>query len=356
MQKWTILGLMSGTSLDGLDIALCHFSYDDSWNYSISVAETIPYSNTLVEKLSLAEQLNGLDLSLLDVELGRYIGTEVNEFCKNFNLDKSSIDAIASHGHTVFHEPERLLTKQIGSGAHIAAVTGIRTICDFRSLDVALSGQGAPLVPIGDQLLFSDYDYCLNLGGIANISFDKNGKRVAFDISLANIVSNYLAQKKGFDFDRNGHLAALGSIDVKLLEQMNTLPYFNVGGPKSLGKEFFINEFKPILDGSKATIEDKLHTFGVHLAQQIAKHLDHGELLITGGGAHNTFWTSEFRKSQQVEIVIPNYKLIDFKEALLFAFLGVLRLQGKPNCLSSVTGAKIDNIGGAVYNSSQQII
>jgi len=341
---------MSGTSLDGLDIAYCHFTYDSIWNFEILQAETIPHAKEWKEKLTTATQLSGYELTKLDVDLGIYFGNCVNAFLKKHEIDKNEIDVISSHGHTIFHRPDLGLTLQIGSGAHILSKSNIKTICDFRTLDVARGGQGAPLVPIGDLQLFPVYDYCLNLGGIANISFDENGIRKSFDISIANIAGNYLCSKINLEYDDKGLLAQSGNLLPEVLEKMNALPYFEMDYPKSLGIEFFENEFKSILDLKKYTIKDLLHTFGVHLGMQIGKTTTSGKLLITGGGAYNDFWIAQIKKYSVCEVVIPNNEVIDFKEALIFAFLGVLKLRNEVNCLASVTGASMDSCGGILYS------
>jgi anhydro-N-acetylmuramic acid kinase len=290
--------------------------------------------------------LNADQISQLDVTYGEYLGELLKQFIHDFQLKPQ---LIASHGHTIFHQPELSLTSQIGSGAHIAAISEIQTICDFRTVDVALGGQGAPLVPIGDLHLFSEFDYCLNLGGISNISYQESSDRISFDISLANIVGNYLCKSIDLSYDENGKIAKSGNIDTTLLQKMNNFSFFNQKPPKSLGKEFFVKQFKPILDASNIKTEDKLHTFGVHLGQQVGKIIKNGSCLISGGGAYNDFWIEEIKKNTNGNIVIPSKEIIDYKEALIFAFLGALRLEQEINCLASVTGANRNNIGGCIY-------
>jgi anhydro-N-acetylmuramic acid kinase len=358
---------MSGTSVDGLDIALCQFTeIAGKWSYEIIKTDTLSYSGTEWEKrLSGADRLSGLELMELHRDFGRYTGNSVNAFLKDIDVKP---DLVASHGHTVFHQPEKKLTLQIGDGAEITGITGIKTVSDFRRLDVALGGQGAPLVPVGDELLFGDYSFCLNLGGFANISFRKHGNRMAFDICPVNIVLNFLAAEAGKAYDYNGEIARKGIVIPELLESLETLDYYRLDGPKSLGREWVDSLILPILKNSATPIADKLRTFCEHIALRISSIvvnevlLDLPEkgtgspnpspaLLITGGGARNGFLTELISdKTAPVQTVIPESDLVDFKEAIIFAFLGVLRLRGEANCLASVTGAVRDNSGGIIHH------
>ena len=328
--------------------------------------ETLSYSGTEWNKrLPGADRLSGIELMELHRDFGRFTGNSVNEFLKDVEVKP---DLIASHGHTVFHQPENRLTLQIGDGAEIAGLTGISTISDFRRLDVALGGQGAPLVPVGDELLFGNYNYCLNLGGFANISFREHGKRVAFDICPVNIVLNLLAGEKGKAYDHNGDIALEGIIVPELLESLEALDFYWLRGPKSLGKEWVDSVVLPLLEKSQAPVEDKLRTFCEHIALRINAIINKESLqsgfkngsggsnpapamLITGGGARNGFLTELIsEKTAPVQTIIPESDLVDFKEAIIFAFLGVLRLRGEANCLASVTGAIRDNSGGIIYH------
>jgi anhydro-N-acetylmuramic acid kinase len=341
---------MSGTSLDGLDLAYCEFNrINDRWIYKIHHAETVRYSSAWKNRLSTIETGSALDLATADVEYGHLLGRLTREFIDKHHLHP---DFIASHGHTIFHQPGRKITCQIGRGAAIAAETGIPVICDFRSLDVALGGQGAPLVPIGDHLLFNDYDYCLNIGGFANISYEQEGKRIAFDICPANVVLNGLANELGLDFDPQGHYASLGTIDPDLLQALNSLPFYLETPPKSLGKEWVVEHVLPLLHDAGPSINELLATFCEHIAIQASKAALGGQdkkLLITGGGALNEFLIARIRRHAGPEIIIPDANTINYKEALIFAFLGVLRWRNEVNCLQSVTGALRDSVGGAVY-------
>lgn len=348
--SYYVLGTMSGTSLDGLDVALCHFSVTDAgWDYTVLSAATFPYENDLREKLAGATGLSAYEFAKLDVDLARSMAQTINRFLSGRQIVP---DFIASHGHTTFHQPAIGLTSQIGSGAVLAAHTGITTICDFRTVDVALGGQGAPLVPIGDELLFGQYDACLNLGGFSNISFRKDGKRIAFDVSPCNMALNYLANRIGLPYDDNGENARKGSIDETLLDSLNRLDFYRRTGAKSLGKEWFDTIFRPCLDESKSSIEDKLRTLTEHIAIQLAA-ASHGKdgkkMLVTGGGAHNIYLIERLSKLGNKKIIVPDAQTIDFKEAIIFAFLGVLRMRGETNCLQDVTGARTNNCGGAIY-------
>jgi len=349
VNEYRAIGVMSGTSLDGLDIACCFFTEQNGqWSYCIEQAETIAYDNTFRNKLRNAGQLDGAALTLLSNEFGRKVGAEVNSFCEKHSL---SPQLVASHGHTVFHQPGNKMTLQIGSGAEIAALTHITTVCDFRSKDVALGGQGAPLVPIGDKLLFAEYKYCLNLGGFANISFEAAGKRVSFDVCPVNIVLNQLCQEAGKEFDENGEMGKKGEVNVALLQQLNDLAYYKKPFPKSLGKEWVDKEVMPLLTKYDLPVQDKLRTFYEHIAQQLASccKQENASLLLTGGGAHNGLLRQLIEQHCKVKVIVPAKQTIDFKEALIFAFLGVLRIREENNSLASVTGASTDSIGGAVY-------
>ncbi len=348
---YNIIGLMSGTSLDGLDIAYCQFNYEnEKWSYKIIASKTYNYTQAWRSQLKTVEESSALEFIKTDAQLGHYFGEKVNSFIKEFNLNKKEIDAIASHGHTIFHQPNLGFSTQIGNGAQICATTALQTVVDFRSLDVALDGQGAPLVPIGDLLLFNEYDYCLNIGGIANISSQKNGQRIAKDITFANMIGNYLCEELNIPFDDKGRIASKGEADANLLNFLNNLTSIKNLNNRSLGKEIFIKNVKPYLDETSNSTKDKLHTLGKHIALKVKENVtSNSSLLITGGGAYNDFWIAEIEDKTKAKVTIPSPQIIEFKEALIFAFLGALRLQNTPNSLASVTGAKKDNIGGAVY-------
>ena len=433
------VGLMSGTSVDGLDLALCRFEKvtrpgneriksepadnpgsseqgSSRWNFEILGTKTLPWSGTeWPRRFTEAESCSGQELMELHRDFGRFTGEAVNNFlAENVTGTETGTgtgtearsgagtperpDLIASHGHTIFHQPGKGLTLQIGDGAEIAAVTGITTVSDFRRLDVSLGGQGAPLVPIGDELLFGSYDYCLNLGGFANISFRESRTRKAFDICPVNIVLNRLSQSAGHDFDRGGRIALSGKLIPGLLRQLESLEFYRETGPRSLGREWVDDIFMPLVDGYDAPPEDKLRTACEHIALRIASAIVNGKakpapgitespedpgpdrfaqrssvsrhisstsgdtpgsspsssagpsILATGGGAKNSFLMNLIaEKVSPAMVVIPGEQLIDFKEAVVFAFLGVLRLRNEVNCLASVTGSRRDNSGGIIH-------
>ncbi len=340
---------MSGTSLDGLDIAHCEFTRTNGfWQYEVTVAETIPYSPGWKERLSGLDRSSALAFVQTDAEYGHLLGRLTHDFIGRHRL---APDFIASHGHTIFHQPARGFTCQIGKGASIAAETGLPVICDFRSLDVALGGQGAPLVPIGDRLLFGQYGFCLNLGGFANISCDLEGSRIAWDICPVNIVMNRLANREGHEFDPGGSLAASGNLDHSLLETLNGLSYHRQPPPKSLGKEWTDEVIFPLLDHSGLNNPDLLATWCEHAALQIAGAAQGSRdatMLVTGGGAFNAHLVSRIAHYSSPRLCLPDPLIISFKEALIFAFLGVLRHTGEVNCLKSVTGAVRDSSGGVI--------
>ena len=342
---YKVIGLMSGTSLDGLDIAYCLFSYDNGkWSYSIEKAETIEYSKEIKNKLLKAEHTTSEEFAKIDKDFGHFIGKQTRKFIDKYSLD---VDFISSHGQTIFHQPEIHFTSQIGDINAIAAQTRIKTIGDFRRLDIALGGQGAPLVPIGDRLLFSDYPYCLNLGGFSNISFDKNGKRIAYDICPVNIVLNSLAEREGMPYDKDGILARSGKINQELLEKLNDLDFYKGEEKKSLGKEWVLKHIFPLLDVSSLEVKDIMATYVEHVAIQLASKIN-GDVLITGGGVFNKYLIERLRVKLNYKIHIPDPIIINYKEALIFAFLGVLRERKEINTLCSVTGAIKDSCGGLI--------
>lgn len=355
---YKVIGLMSGTSLDGLDIAYCEFELtaQGKWEYRIIEGETVEYDAARKSFLKNLMQGSAEDLAFTDAEFSYFMGKSVNQFMMKHKLVP---DFIASHGHTIFHQPEKGFTYQIGSGAALSASTGIPVVSDFRSLDVALKGQGAPLVPIGDKLLFQNYDVCLNLGGIANLSFDHEGKRIAYDICPVNIVLNHYANKEGLSYDDKGSLAATGSIDFPLLDLLNKLEFYKKPFPKSLGKEWIDKEVFPILAQKTLSTADILATFCRHIAMQIANQIpvNARNVLVTGGGAFNEFLIREMQNElKKTEVIVPAKNIVMFKEALIFAFLGVLRIRNEVNCLSSVTGASADNVGGALYGNFSELL
>lgn len=354
MKTSLAIGLMSGSSLDGIDLALVQFTSDDRhYTYNIIDAETLPYPELWQRRLADAFLSKPEDLVPLDKEYGAYLGQQVNNFVKKRNVRP---DFVASHGHTIFHKPEQRYTLQIGDGQALADNCGLLTVNDFRSEDVSKGGQGAPLVPIGDKLLFGDYEICLNIGGIANLSYDWSGKRIAYDICIANQALNWLAQREGLAYDKDGMLARSGKVDSALLEALNDHRFYRQEPPKSLGREFFENFQKQLLD--KNDTADAIATFVEHIAQQVSwavKHLPKGKMLVTGGGARNNFLIERIRCHTQHQVIIPDLQTIDYKEAVVFALLGLLRLEGHTNVLCSVTGAPSDSCSGRIWHPKSKI-
>ncbi len=343
----TILGVMSGTSLDGIDIAACQFWEDnDQLHYRILAAHTYAYQQQEKERLKRAFHLPASELLAEHSRFGDFIGEKVLLFCKEQAIQANYI---ASHGHTLFHQPEQGFTFQLGHAAHIAARSGIPTIADFRSTDVAYGGQGAPLVPIGDELLFSNYAYCLNLGGISNISYTEEGKRRAFDIGICNMMLNELANELNLPFDKDGAAAQRGTLNEPLLRQLADV-YKEHYHRQSLGYEWYVNYLAPIVQQSTLSTVDKLRTACEFIALQIAQEIKHkGDVLVSGGGAHNTFLRQCLSQRVAAKIIMPPDLIVNFKEALIFALLGWLRLHHKVNALAKVTGAIKDNTGGGIY-------
>ena len=354
-KKIKVIGSMSGTSLDGLDLAYCHFWKTlDRWEFEIHKTKSIPYSPEMKTKLKDSIFLSADELLRLHNTYGTWLGRQIKDFISYNHLE---VDFIASHGHTTHHQPQKGLTFQIGSGQHLANTCRHKTICDFRTNDVALGGEGAPLVPIGDRLLFKQYDFCLNLGGISNISFEMNGKRIAYDIGLANMILNHITQKINLAYDKGGEMASQGTINQTMLNQLNALEYYRLPFPKSIGYEWFVEKVVPIVEQTSDQIENLLHTAIHHICEQINLQIraniqkEKSTLFVSGGGALNHFLikTLQERLGTSVKIVVPDTILIEFKEALVFALMGVLRIEQEINVLSSVTGAKRDSSSGVIF-------
>ena len=367
---YNVIGLMSGSSLDGLDICFVEFSETaGKWDYEIKCAACIEYDNEWTQELKNAIHLSAQEYQLLHTDYGKYLGETVNEFIDKFQL-QHKVSLIASHGHTTFHFPEKRMTHQLGDGAAIAAQTQLPVVSDLRSMDIAFGGQGAPIVPLGEKLLFSGYHYFLNIGGIANISFNSkqtnnddshsvSDEIIAFDICAANRVLNMLAAEKNKQFDEDGKMASTGKINEPLLKKLNSLSYFSLPHPKSLANSFGTDIVFPLIKSFNLSTEDSLCTYVEHMAIQIKNSLqsqfsntDIQQLMITGGGAFNKFLINRISKQlQQInfEIYIPEEDVVIYKEALIMALLGILRWREQYTVLSSVTGALRNSIGGALW-------
>ena len=343
-----IIGLMSGTSVDGLDICYVSFDNHDPSKYEIIDCDTIDYDDNLKTKLKNIIKLDNDQIKQIDKEFGEFIGLSVLNFIKRNKSYKA--DLISSHGHTVFHEPEFNKTLQIGNGEIINKITKIKTVNNFREQDIQLGGQGAPLVPIGDKLLFDDYKYCLNLGGFTNISVKDSRTIFAYDICPLNTVLNHYANKLGYECDLGGKLSKKGVINIDLFNELNDLDYYKKSYPKSLGLEFVIENIFPITEKYKIKEVDILATYIEHASFQIKRNIDNGsKVLLTGGGTFNNNLIKALNHDSKINFIIPDKTIINYKESLIFALLGYLKINGKVNCLRSVTGASNDHSSGDIY-------
>ncbi len=368
MKTYKVIGLMSGTSMDGLDIAYCHITEDaGKWSFTIPKAETVPYPPKWKLRLEQLVLQNAVTYLKTDAFLGHYFGTEVKAFIERNNLD-SELDFICSHGQTVFHQPENRFTSQIGSGSAIAALTGYPVICDFRAIDVALGGQGTPIVPAADKLFFSEYKYLMNLGGIANITCHIGDKYIAFDISPVNLILNKLAKTVGQEFDKDGDMARSGSVNNHLLQELNSSWYYDKDYPKSMSGGWVSKVMAPVVARHQLSVEDKLCTLCEHIAIQIGRAVEKvmqkesvniskvDKMLTTGGGALNKFLIERISEKVPMTVFVPEEQNVKFKEALMIALMGVLRVRDEINCFSSVTGAERDNIGGTIYQGHKKLL
>lgn len=350
-ENYNVIGVMSGTSLDGIDLAHIFFTVTDgNWQFEIAECETVAYDSDWIQTLKSAVDFNPHQLQKLNADYTLLLGHIIFDFIDRNHI--KNLDAVCSHGHTILHQPHNGLTLQIGNLREIAAMVNQKVVCDFRVQDVDLGGQGAPLVPIGDRILFADYDYCLNLGGFSNVSFEQKENRIAFDISAVNTVLNFYANALGFDYDDRGRIAASGRLNSELLGRLNALDYYQKPFPKSLGFEYVKQMILPLIESFDIATEDKMHAFCEHIAVQIAAALPNpsGKMLVTGGGAYNDFLISRMQfHLPQMQVVIPEPKILEFKEALIFALLGVLKLRNEINVLASVTGAKHDHSSGKIH-------
>lgn len=353
----SIIGCMSGSSLDGLDMTLCQFQlHDGKADWSITAAETQSFPEDLRQALKTAPQLDGFTLQKLHADFGVFIGQSLRRWMERHHL---KADYIASHGHTVFHDPAKHFTLQIGSGAHIAFHAGVDTITDFRSADIAAGGQGAPFAPVADKDLFPGYDGYINLGGIANISIvTPEGLRKGWDVGPCNQALNHLAEKAGRSFDPNGSMAASGKIIPSLLQTLVQSFPFEDGQPKGLSNAEVAQQWLKKLVAEEGDVKDALATTTEAIAIMMTDHVKRSitgscRILVTGGGAHNTHLMERLAHHGGLEIewVVPSRDIVDFKECLLMAWLGYLRVHHQPFGLPPFTGASTDTIGGAIYKA-----
>lgn len=350
-KTYNVVGVMSGTSLDGIDLVYAKFQLNDIWDFEIISSETISYTPLWYDVLKKLVSYTTGELEQIDTDYTDYLATIINNFISKHQIKQ--IDAICTHGHTALHRPEEGLTYQIGNKPKLATLLNKTTVCDFRMQDVAYGGQGAPLVPIGDKLLFFEYDFCVNLGGFANISTELDRDRIAFDICPVNIVLNHYVAPFGVDYDDSGKIASTGSINFELLNALNALEFYKEHHPKSLGLEWVNINIFPLIDSFKIETKDILRTFVEHIAVQVASEINEkndSSVCVTGGGAYNEFLIEQIRSLSKNKIIIPSDDIVEFKEALIFGFLGVLKLRSEVNCLMSVTGASKDHSSGKIYH------
>ena len=340
---------MSGTSLDGIDLAYITFIKSNAgWKFKIHNSETIPYNSFWKDTLSKLILRSRDELLKIDSKYSDLLAKIIHDFKERYSI--KDIDAVCSHGHTALHNPDEMFTYQIGNLAKLSTILSETIVCDFRVQDVTLGGQGAPLVPIGDRLLFSQYDYCLNLGGFANISSEIMTERVAYDICPVNIILNHYTRKIGYEYDENGDISCKGEVNQELYDKLNGLEFYSETPPKSLGLEWVQSFVFPLIDEFDLSITDILRTVVEHIAFQISKVIQGNKtIFISGGGVYNGFLIERIRTLSKVQIIIPSEEIIEFKEALIFGLLGVLKLRSEVNCLSSVTGAKQDHSSGVIF-------
>ena len=351
MKKIHVIGVMSGTSLDGIDFAEIIFTYyNNEWSFELFKCETVAYSEEWVDELKRAVNFSDTELESLNKNYTFYLGDKINQFIKENNI--VDIDAVCSHGHTILHEPDKGITLQIGNLPFLKDLIKQNLVCDFRVADVLLGGQGAPLVPIGDKILFSEYTYCINLGGFANVSFDKDGIRIAYDICAVNVVLNYYANLLDLNYDNEGALSRSGKLNVDLFNELNSIDFYKETAPKSLGMEWVNSAILPLIEKFNIPIEDKLHTFVKHVAKIITENISAGadeSVFLSGGGVYHVFLIYCIRELTSAKLIIPSSEIIEYKEALIFGLLGVLKLENNNNVLSSVTGSKCDHSSGNVF-------
>lgn len=346
--SYSVIGVMSGTSLDGIDILYASYSINKHWTFKIHCAHTISYSKYWKFKLSQLTIMSKRELLIIDLDYSQYLGEIIRKFISENKIQ--NLDFVASHGHTALHQPKEGLTLQIGNQQALSDFLNLKVICDFRVQDVEYGGQGAPLVPVGDRLLFDEYDFCVNLGGFANISYEHKEERIAFDICPVNIVLNHYVSRLGLEYDDKGQLAREGKLNNELLIRLNNLDFYKKKPPKSLGLEWVQEYVFPLIDSFDLSIKDILRTSVEHIAIEIAKILNNCEanVLITGGGVFNDFLIRRLESMAKTKIIIPHNDIIEYKEALVFGLLGILKERNEINCLKSVTGASTDHSSGKI--------
>jgi len=355
---YNVIGITSGTSLAGLDLVFAALTeVRGKWTYEVKASERVEYTAEWEEKLGKAADLPARDYLLLHSEYGHFIGHAVNQFIADHQLDHQ-VHFIAAHGDTVFHIPAQKMTAQLGDGAAISAVTGLSVISDLRAMDIAFGGKGAPLLPIAEQLLFPDYQYRVNLGENATLAAQIDGQLIASDICACNYVLDTLAETLNFPFDKDGQLAAGGVTDQSLLNALNGLAFYNEASPRHMSSKFGTGTVLPMIQQHQLSTQGKLNTYTHHIAAQIEKIVKDllpqeenvpRSLLLTGGGAANTYLVKTIEAALQPHNVTVTVQHDPFRNALMIALLGALRWRQEPNGLASVTGAEKDSVGGALW-------
>ena len=341
---------MSGTSLDGVDMAIVDFYIKkNKWKFKLLEFKTIKYSIDFKNQLSVAHNFDINQIKKLDSEYTFILSGMINSFLEKLKIN---IDFVSSHGHTVLHQPQKGVTIQIGNNIKLSNLISKKVVCDFRTQDVLFGGQGAPLVPVGDYHLFSEFDYTLNLGGFANITNLTNQFPRAHDICAVNTVLNKLSNELNFDYDSEGKIAKSGNLIKDLKYELDNIKFYKVKPPKSLGVEWVNKVVYPVLNKYKSSkLEDILHTYSIHISEVLSKELPEGKkILLSGGGSFNNFLIEKIVEKSKSIIIIPSKEIINFKEAIIFAFIGVLRIRNETNCFKSVTGACKDHCSGTIYN------
>jgi len=349
MKIFYVIGVMSGTSLDGVDLVYVKFIQDEKWSFEIINSKTYKYEDSVSKLLTKISEKSLEEIKLIDREYSKKLADIIKRFIFEFSI--KNIHFVSSHGHTAIHDPSNSITYQIGNLPIISQEINQNVICDFRAQDIELGGQGAPLVPVGENYLFHEYDSFINLGGFANISKYESEKLIAYDICPVNIVLNDLSKKIGKDYDNRGAIASSGKLILNLYKELEELEYYQINPPKSLGIEWVNKKIIPLINNyNDYKIEDLLNTLSNHIANQVSNNLkDLDKVFITGGGAYNDYLINVINSKTNCEIIIPSNNIIEFKEALIFAFLGVLRYLNINNCYSSVTGASKDHCSGKIY-------
>ncbi len=347
--KFEVIGLMSGSSLDGLDICFVEFQEQNTqWSFEIKAAKCYPYQQELQGDLRKIGEGSAFQLAEMHTKLSKIKAEYVQQFFEEFPISKNAT-LIVSHGQTIFHQPEKSFTTQIGCGATLSALTNKTVVCDLRTYDIALGGQGAPLVPFGEKYLFHEYQSFLNIGGICNISTHDKDKIEAYDVCPGNTLLNLLSAQVGQNYDEDGKLARSGQVNEDLFKQLSLINYYQKAFPKSLGTEHILKDWCEIIQNNNLSTADAMATVVEHIAFELGKVLKNSSVMVTGGGALNSYLIERIAAHTNSKIFLPSQEMIEFKEALIIAFVGLNRYLGRNNFYSSVTGAQRDNMGGAIY-------